>query len=287
MSQTDSMDDFDRLLQEFIDQELSEVEDEKQTEAEIDTDEDADEYEEEISEEKKVEINNNLGAEERALIRAWASYTKATSKIAQTYEKTTIPEFRVMQEKLLPRYKPSVVEDFTHDTLLGWIVLLETYPNQISTIHPNSSDEQILSLAEETADPVLQDALISYVEILIELEACDIAYQTRLIGAKKKHMENKINEEHNLRRERIQKYIAEIEKRNFPIDANRLVMNYFKVASKDPEGAWATLTTNPAVFAPIELEKIPKTWFRKKPRPEDGFKWNKKIAEFLKKLKIT
>ncbi|MFI3241805.1 MAG: hypothetical protein R3Y43_04485 [Alphaproteobacteria bacterium] len=304
---SNDMDDFDLLLQEFIDSELKDFEESSALEEAIETSvstpalapttilEEDIQNEEEVNEAPQIKImpkkmpalNPELAPEEKNLVKAWLSYTSATYAMAESYQKTTLPIFATKQEDLLPRYKPNIVETITRDTLLGWVIMLETYPNQVSSIHPNSSDEQILTLAEDTSDAMLQDALISYIEILIELEACDIAYQTRLINAKKKNLSKKLYDEHNERREKIQKYIKALENKKFPVDAHNLIINYFKVASRDPEAAWETLTTNPAVFSPIQLDKIPATWWGfKKPKPEDGFKWNKKIGEFLKKLKV-
>ena len=46
------------------------------------------------------------------------------------------------------------------------------------------------------------------------------------------------------------------------------------------------LETNPATFAPIQVDKIPARFFGMiKPKPEDGIKINKKLGKFLKKLK--
>ena len=63
-------------------------------------------------------------------------------------------------------------------------------------------------------------------------------------------------EEHQARVERSQRYIEAIRKKEFPIDAERLVKNFFKTSNKDAEGAYKMLTNNPATFAPIEINKI-------------------------------
>ncbi len=89
------------------------------------------------------------------------------------------------------------------------------------------------------------------------------------------------------RGERARKYVDAIERKKFPINAERLVHGYFKVASKDPEGSFQALTTNPAIFAPIEIDKIkPKFFGLIKPTPRDGLIFNRKIGDFLKKLKV-
>lgn len=81
-------------------------------------------------------------------------------------------------------------------------------------------------------------------------------------------------------------YIEAIKKQDFPIDAERLVTNYFKTAKKDPEGAQKMLENNPATFAPIQIDKLrPRFFGMIKPKPEDGIRINKEIGKFLKNLK--
>lgn len=146
--------------------------------------------------------------------------------------------------------------------------------------------EQILEFAEKQLDETLQMALISYVEILIEMEGCEINYNQRKAKAEKRKIERQIYEEHQHRLERMKKYINAIEAKKFPIDAERLVNNFFKTAKKDPDGAQKILENNPATYAPIEVDKIPPRFFGMiKPKPEDGIKVNREIGKFLKNLK--
>ena len=99
-------------------------------------------------------------------------------------------------------------------------------------------------------------------------------------------IEQEIIEEHKRRAERARRYIKAIEKKRFPINAERLITNYFRVASKDPKGSFEALTNNPAIFAPIEIDKIkPKFFGLIKPSPRSGLMFNYKIGKFLKKLK--
>ncbi|MBR1903783.1 MAG: hypothetical protein IJ824_01225, partial [Alphaproteobacteria bacterium] len=76
-------------------------------------------------------------------------------------------------------------------------------------------------------------------------------------------------------------------KRKFPIDAERLVANYFRVSQKDFDGAYKALITNPAIFAPIDFSKIkPRLFGLIKVTPKDGIRLNVKIGKFLKNLRI-
>ena len=81
--------------------------------------------------------------------------------------------------------------------------------------------------------------------------------------------------------------ITKLKEKDFPIDADRLINNYFRVAQKDPDGSFEALTKNPAMFSPIEFDKIrPKFFGLIKVTPEDGIKANQKIGKFVKNLKV-
>ena len=88
------------------------------------------------------------------------------------------------------------------------------------------------------------------------------------------------------RQERKRRFIEAVQQKNFPIDAERLINNYFKTAAKDAPAAFEVLTTNPAMYAPIENEKIkPRLFGLLKVTPQDGIRENHRIGTFLKKLK--
>lgn len=99
-------------------------------------------------------------------------------------------------------------------------------------------------------------ALISYVEILIEMEGCEINYNQRKAKAEKRKIERQIYEEHQHRLERMKKYINAIEAKKFPIDAERLVNNFFKTAKKDPDGAQKFLRTIPQLMPRLKLTRF-------------------------------
>ena len=80
------------------------------------------------------------------------------------------------------------------------------------------------------------------------------------------------------------RFITAIERKKFPVDAQKLVDNYFNLAKKDPKKAYQTLITNPLFFSPIQLEKMPKKMFGK-PSAAEASAVNKRLASFLKGLK--
>lgn len=273
-------DDFDLLLDNFIARQMEEAQDNIN-----ETEELKQQNKEEVVSDSDDEYAANLPTEEKQLLNAYRSFAGAViaSALAGNAE---APEFTFEAQDIYPRFRPNRINRLNQDTLAGWRLLLAVQPVRLSSLPPSPSDEQILNFAEKTTDENLQAALISYVEILIELDGCEIAYNMRKAKAKKRKIERRIIEEHNQRKERMQKYVAAIQAKKFPIDAERLVANFFKTARKDPDGAQKILENNPATYAPIEVDKIPPRFFGMiKSKPEDGIRVNKQIGEFFKKLK--
>lgn len=277
--------EFERLLNDFINNEIKDIEIEPEVKVE--------EAKELVQANKPAPATitsedtliASLFEEERALISAYNNFMNAMEMMSQS-SGLPLPSAQVSPELLYPRYKPREADKFMNDAINGWNLMLQIYNDNLENLNPGASDDDILNFAEKTTDNVLQLALISYVEILIEIESCEIAYESRRIRAKKKRIERQIIEEHAARQQKIKQFIQRVEEKNFPINAERLVVNYFKTARKDPDGAYKILTNNPATYAPIEVNKIPNRLFGLiKSKPEDGIKINKEIANFMKKLK--
>lgn len=274
-------DDFDRMLDDFIAGQLSEINEQQQ------------EIIENVKNKKpmpsKVEsIDEFVGllySEERALYDAYHNFIESI-KFMVTQEKFDMPELEFTAEMIYPRFRPSKGRIITGDIVKGWEIMLMSHPQRLAQLKPKATDEEILEYAEKTNDENLQLALISYVEILIELEGCEISYNQRKAKFKKRKIEREIYEEHQRRAEKIKKYIKIIKEADFPIDAERLVNTYFKNAKKDPDGAKKILENNPATYAPIQINKLKPRFFGMiKPKPEDGIKVNKELGQFLKNVK--
>jgi len=301
----DMDDEFDRLLDEFINNELKDVEvpdfskpkKKEKSFSVAEKRENKSEPENVVVEEKEVlqeeapilteleKLLLSLGKEEQALFNAYTNFANA---IIMMCEPTDIefPEFALVAENLLPRYKPNVANLINDELLQCWNIMLAIHPDKLKNLNPAASDDELLNFAEKETDELLQLAIISYVEILIEMESCEIAYETRRVKAKRKRVERMIREEHEARQQKIRSYIEKIEQKRFPINAERLVVNYFKTARKDPNGAYEILVNNPATYAPIETDKIPDRLFGLiKSKPEDGIRVNHEIGEFMRKLK--
>lgn len=277
-------DEFERLLQEFISNELTEddqttiANDKKEAESKA-----AAKTTEAVQDDSPAA---KLCEEEKNLYNAHSNFITAISEMAEDHQ-LPVPAFSITAEMLYPRYKPTLGEKFALDTLKGWDIMIQAHPTRIMNINPNAKDEELLEFAERTTDDILQMAIIAYVEILIEIESCEIAYEKRRLKAKRRKIEQQVVEEHQRRIEKMKKYIAAIEAKKFPIDAERLVNNYFKTSRKDADGAYQMLTNNPATFAPIDISKIKARFFGMiKAKPEDGIRVNKELGNFLKKLKV-
>lgn len=275
--------EFDRLLNEFINSELKDIEidvaiEEKKEDIRLNKP-----AKENIKNSKQYEAN--LYEEENALYGAYKNFTSSINQMAKEYGLAE-PDFSINAEMLYPRYKPKVSNAFIDESIKGWDIMLKAHGKELANLNPSASDDDLLNFAEHAQDETLQLALISYVEILIEIEGCEIAYEERRIKAKRHYVERKMVEEHEARQAKIKQYIARIEEQKFPINSERLVVNYFKTSRKDPEGAREILINNPATFAPIEINKIPDRLFGLiKSKPEDGIRFNKIIGNFLKRLK--
>ena len=227
-----------------------------------------------------------LNEHEFSLFRAYKNFMYAIDMLCEANDLKLLP-LHLSEKKLYPHFKKRVGNIVSKDILAGWEILMKVSPGEMRNIHPNSTDDQILDVAEKCENENMQLGLISYVETLIELEGCEIDYEERRLKYERKLLEKEIYEEHQRRIERTKKYIDAIKKQNFPIDAERLVNNYFRLAGKDPEGSFKALTTNPATFAPIDFSKIRDKFFGLiKVKPQDGIRINQKIGNFLKKLRI-
>ena len=256
----DEDDEFNLLLDNFIQSELKNIEEEKNNTRIMLEEPEPQPIKQNASDD---EVADALELAEQKLYTAYRNYVDSIQAIADAHG-LEAPVFHIKAQVLYPRYTPS-----------------------LGKIKPNATDEELLDFAEQHTDENLQMAVVSYVEILFEIEGCEIAYEKRLLEYEHRKIEEEIIEEHRKRGERARKYVDAIEKKKFPINAERLVHGYFKVAGKDPEGSFQALTTNPAIFAPIEIDKIkPKFFGLIKPTPRDGLIFNRKIGDFLKKLKV-
>ena len=293
---------FEKLLNEFISTQLKDVDDVEKSQPEPQPRQEEDvsifanhdeqkaaDDEWEGDEEEEEEDNPELAmlkSNEKALYKAYANFQEAIDMLAGEIKAKPV-KFKIVPQSLYPNYKPSTGKMIAEDISSGWELLIKAEPEMMGRISPNGSDEELLAFAEESENDAVQFALISYVEILIEMEGCEIVYKERLLKYEQKRLEREIYEEHEKRIRRINRYIEAIKAKKFPVDAEKLVKNYFKTAAKDAEGAFQVLTHNPAIFSPIEFSKIkPRLFGLLKVKPSDGIRINHSLGEFLRKLKV-
>lgn len=226
-----------------------------------------------------------LGDSERELMKAYTNFLEAVYTVASLSNVQT-PEFMFNSGMLIPNYKPKYGKIVSEDILEGWDLLLKTHYNEFKDLDMSGDDDAFLNYAEKLSDPNLQFAIVSYIEVLIELEGCEISYEQRKLRARKRRIEIEFMEEQRRKNERKQHFIEAVAAKHFPINAEQLITNYIKTANKDPDGAYKALTENPAIYAPIETNKIkPRLFGLIKKSPKDGIRMNKKIGKFLKNLR--
>ena len=275
--------DFNALLDNFIQSELKNIEEEKQNTRSMLNEPEPRPIKDDASDDEVADV---LELAEQKLYNAYRNYTDSIIAIAETHNLPT-PRFHIRAQVLYPHYTPALGNIISVDVLQGWDTMFEAFPADVAKIKPNASDEELLDFAEQHSDENMQMAVVSYVEILFEIEGCEITYEKRLLEYEHRKIEQEILDEHRRRGEKARKYIDAINKKQFPINAERLINGYFRTAIKDADGAFDAVTTNPAMFSPIEIDKIkPKFFGMIKPSPRDGMVYNRKIGDFIKKLKV-
>ncbi len=228
---------------------------------------------------------DELGSGEKELMKAYLNFIETVYTISNSYNVTT-PELKLRSSMLVPNYRPTIGQILSKDVLDGWDILLTTNFEELKDLDMSGSDDDFLNYAEKLSNANLQFAIVSYIETLIELEACELSYQEKKLRFQKRKIEQEFFEEQRRKNERKQKFIDAVRAKNFPIDAERLINNYLKTANKDAEGAFEALVENPAIYAPIQMDKIkPRLFGLIKKSAKDGIRMNKKIGKFMKNLK--
>lgn len=132
-----------------------------------------------------------------------------------------------------------------------------------------------------------QQILIAYLTILVDMQIIQEKLDLLDIQNESDQIVDNIKEMEENEQEIKQSFISAIERKRFPVDAQKLINNYFTLAKKDPDKAYETLITNPLFFSPIQTERLPKKLFGLiKPSPKDAIAVNKQLASFLKNLKV-
>lgn len=132
-----------------------------------------------------------------------------------------------------------------------------------------------------------QQILISYLAIMVDMQLIQEKLNMLDIENESDQIIDDIKNAEEEEREIKQSFIDAIERKRFPVDAKKLINNYFTLAKKDPDKAYETLITNPLFFSPIQMDRLPKKFFGLiKPSAKDAIATNKRLASFLKNLKV-
>ncbi|MBR4126910.1 MAG: hypothetical protein IKR09_05005 [Alphaproteobacteria bacterium] len=143
-----------------------------------------------------------------------------------------------------------------------------------------------LNRQRNSAPSTAGQIVLAYLNLLIDMLMVHEKLTLMNIDSEIKQNVDKIKEMEEDEKAIKRKFVTAIERKRFPVNARKLIDNYFNLAKRDPDKAYETLTTNPLFFSPILLEKMPKKFFGLiKPSPKDALAVNKQLASFLKNLK--
>ena len=231
-------------------------------------------------------LNRELKKEEAELARAIVNFSDGVRYLTAK-KKLKLPQTDYTDEMLKPNYKPSIGKKIAQFLIDGWEVLNKYDPESMKKLRKDANDEEFLDFASTLSDTDMQLVIISYIEILINIEICEAKYSEMRDIIRKNKAKKQLYEECKILNEKRIKLIEKLKQQKFPIDVEKLINNYFKAAQKDPEGAFEALTKNPAMYTPIQFDKMKDKFFGLiKITPEDGIKMNRKIGDFIKNLKI-
>ncbi len=124
--------------------------------------------------------------------------------------------------------------------------------------------------------------LVKYAEAVHAREWSELQDEKKVIIEQVSSLSEKVASYRQERKEIIKAFAAAVEKEKFPVNAQKLFVNYLNMADKNPKEAWSVLTTNPAYFSPmITTDAVGKVVLS----ASEAKSQNEKLAQFLKKLK--
>ena len=148
LNSSDDVDDFERMLSEFISKEFEDsIEEAKEDlneakeEAQIQTESDN-------SSLSQLADEPRLGEHEFSLFRAYKNFMYAINILTQQADMPPI-RMHLNENKLYPHYKKRAGNAVSKDILKGWDILIQLFPKEMSSISPSSSDDELLDYAEK------------------------------------------------------------------------------------------------------------------------------------------
>ena len=241
------------------------------------------------------------------ILESLERYEKVTDKVFLLYIYTRLYAQQVADEQgyIFPQMMvelpedTSQIEDFADEidndlfiAMLDDFTEMAPFISGMERIMANKAPlEQIIQteisrIQDQETLTTAQQIIIAYLTVLVDMQIIHEKMNILDIQDESDELIKEIREIEEEEREIKESFIAAIERKGFPVDARKLINNYFNLAKKDPDKAYETLITNPLFFSPIQLEKMPKKFFGLvKPSPKDAIAVNKRLASFLKNLK--
>lgn len=102
-----------------------------------------------------------------------------------TKKNLKVPDTDYKEDMLYPNYKPSIGKKIAQYLLACWDIMNKYDPENMKRLSKDAGDEEYLAFAETLNDTDMQLAIISYVEILINLEICEVSYEQKKKFCKK------------------------------------------------------------------------------------------------------
>lgn len=131
--------------------------------------------------------------------------------------------------------------------------------------------------------PYWKSLILDYAEYLNERTRQELINEALVMRDQAYDIFQEIQQEDFNRKELVRQFAEKIEKQHFAIDAKKMMKTYFTMYRQDPQKAWEILTTNPGYFAPIiTTDNMGRVILS----PKEAINENKKIAKFMKSLKI-
>lgn len=198
-----------------------------------------------------------------------------------------LPEDTMQMKEIIHDTEGDELFDAILDDFLEMAPFIEGLERIVNTKAPLEEIIQSeLRRQRNSAPSIAGQIVLAYLNLLIDMLMVHEKLTLMNINSEIKEDVSKIKEMEEDEKAIKRKFVAAIERKRFPVNAQKLIDNYFNLAKRDPDKAYETLTTNPLFFSPILLEKMPKKFFGLiKPSPKDALAVNKQLASFLKNLK--
>ena len=148
-------------------------------------------------------------------------------------------------------------------------------------------DDEVRRAQNQDALTSAQQVVLAFLMILADMKMVQQNLELHEISKEQKNAVDDIRAMEADEKAMKRDFIVAIQRKGFPVNATKLVNNYFTLAKKDPEKAYQTLITNPLYFSPIQMDRLPKKFFGLiPPGPKEARAVNKRLATFLKHLKV-